>query len=206
MLSTGDPRVDESTDDWVIGSDEVGYGCLAGPLTVCAAMTHRTWSAPGVGDSKKLTEVQRERAFEKWSPKVLHQLVWVTPEQIDHYGVWQALIQAHKVAILRLLEKAQGSTLVVVDGFKDGDPGIGIPNVVYLPKADTLVPAVSIASIIAKVSRDRYMVEQDRVYPGYDLASCKGYGTPRHQAGLDRLGPCAIHRKSYTPVAKAVGS
>ncbi len=93
-------------------------------------------------------------------------------------------------------------TLVIVDGFKGQEARFGIPGLIGLPKADDLIPAVSLGSIIAKVSRDRYMVEMDKKYPGYGFAKNSGYGVPEHQAGLARLGVCDIHRRSYAPIRK----
>ncbi len=97
--------------------------------------------------------------------------------------------------------------LVVVDGIVDPELEKGLtyaPRVFCLPKADSLVPAVALASIIAKVTRDRMMVEWDKKYPGYGFAHNSGYGTPEHQEALGKLGPCPIHRTQYAPVHRAM--
>jgi ribonuclease HII len=204
MLKTGNALIDNSTAEWVIGSDEVGYGAWAGPLVVCATLVHRSWTAAGVGDSKKIVEKERERIcdhFTQVSP-VTHLLVWVTPKKIDELGVYKALVGAHQVAILGVMDKAKSPPLVIVDGFPQGTGAIGVHNAVGLPKADGLVSAVGLASIIAKVTRDRFMQKQSQEYPGYGFGNHKGYGTPEHERALDKLGVCAIHRKSYDPIRK----
>jgi ribonuclease HII len=205
-MKTGRPEIDDSDAEWVVGSDEVGYGSWAGPLVVCAVAVKRTWSDASVGDSKKLTPKKRRDAYERWTKvtPVLHHLVEASPARIDELGVWQALLAAHRKALETLLKKLTGTVLVVVDGFKDGAHHIGVPGAIGLPKADDLIPAVSLASIIAKVTRDEMMERYARQYPGYALASNKGYGTADHQAGLDRLGPCALHRRSYAPIAERI--
>jgi ribonuclease HII len=157
----------------------------------------RDWVGPkGLTDSKKLTEARREALFELLmkDPQVRVQTQFMYPFEIDARGVYRANIHLHL-----LVHGTNTEILHVADGNLD----LG-PDIVSLPKADTLVPAVSAASIIAKVRRDREMVGYDRTYPGYDFAGSKGYGVPKHQAGLSLLGPCKIHRMSYAPVAAAV--
>jgi ribonuclease HII len=202
---TGNSAIDHSTADWVVGSDEVGYGAWAGPLVVCAVALPRGFNEPGIGDSKKLSEIQRGRVFDRFtkSTPVRHHLVWVHHQAIDQEGVWKALLRAHREALTTVLAQVAGSTLRVVDGFPNGTDGIGVPGAIGLPKADMLVPAVSLASIIAKVTRDRHMHELAGQYPGYGFASHKGYGTPEHQRALQEKGPCEIHRKSYAPIKNA---
>jgi len=200
---TGVPAIDESTAEWCIGSDEVGYGAWAGPLIVCAVAVKRTWSDKSVGDSKKLSPTKRRRAYERWTmvTPVAHHLVTAEPGRIDELGVWQALLAAHRKAIEGVRQKVSGTALIVIDGFKDGADPIGVPGAVSLPRADDLVPAVSLASIIAKVTRDELMVREARNHPGYGFSRNMGYGTPEHQDGLKRLGPCPLHRRSYAPIS-----
>jgi len=204
MKLTGNVEIDTSTAEWVVGSDEVGFGSWAGPLIICAAALPRTWSGTGLGDSKKLSEKQRRKAFERWTLETpaLHHLVSVSPERIDELGVYEALILAHRKALETVLTKVQGTVLIVVDGFKDGTKRIGVPGSIGLPKADNLVPAVSLASILAKVTRDELMARAAKEYPGYGFSRNVGYGTPEHQEALAKLGPCALHRRSYAPIAK----
>ena len=223
-MQTGNPRIDSSTaklvcgsDEagryevppalaarlkeaaFVVASDEAGYGAWAGPLVVVSVCVPRDWVGPkGLTDSKKLTEARRETLFELLiaDPGVQWVSHFTGPTEIDKLGVYRANIRAH-IAVHG--SRTEAGCLHVADGNLD----LG-PNIVSQPKADALVPAVSAASIIAKVRRDREMVGYDRTYPGYDFAGSKGYGVPKHQAGLSLLGPCKIHRMSYAPVAAAV--
>lgn len=203
---TGNDAIDKSQADWIVGSDEVGYGAWAGPLLVCAAAVARSFNPPGVGDSKKLTERMREHAFDRYTKTTpaTHHLVWVSAEDIDRQGVWKALLGAHREALENVIGRVEGSKTVVVDGFPHGTQDIGVQGAIGLPKADQLVPAVGLASIIAKVSRDRLMQQLDRQHPGYGFGAHKGYGTPAHQRALRELGPCDIHRKSYAPIKDAL--
>lgn len=205
---TGVSAIDHSTADWVVGSDEVGYGAWAGPLLVCAVAVPRGFAEPGIGDSKKLSEKQREQAFDRFtrSTPVKHHMVWVHSQDIDQEGVWKALLRAHRVALETVIAMVEGSTLRVIDGFPNGTEAIGVPGAIGLPKGDQLVPAVSLASILAKVTRDRHMVTLAGQYPGYGFGAHKGYGTPDHQRALKEKGPCEIHRKSYAPIKSALTS
>lgn len=199
MKPTGDPRIDESKHTVIVGSDEVGFGAWAGPLVVAAVATPRNWSDPRVKDSKKLSERQREALYEEFfKPEGFPMnVVIVEPSTIDSRGVWSCLVEAHYDATHGMNDRLVDEPLIIVDGQVPVEGGIS------LPKADNLVPAVALASIIAKVTRDRIMVKLDRQFPGYDLSSSKGYGVPKHQSGLEKLGPCPIHRRSYEPVARA---
>ena len=121
---------------------------------------------------------------------------------MDAQGIYAAIIGAHTEAIRQVLLQHQGTgavgkVLVVVDGNLPLQ-GVGVS----LPKADALIPAVSIASIIGKVSRDSYMDRMDGEYPGYGFAKHNGYGVPAHRDALQRLGVCPIHRRSYAPIAR----
>lgn len=173
---------------------------------MCAVALPKDFNEPGIGDSKKLSKKQRELAFDRFtrSTPVKHHLVWVPSKEIDQEGVWKALQRAHREALLAVLALVEGSTLRVIDGFPHGTEGIGVPDAIGLPKGDQLVPAISLASIIAKVTRDRHMAQLAEQYPGYGFASHAGYGTPEHQQAVVRMGPCEIHRKSYDPIKKAL--
>ena len=195
-MNTGHPQIDDAPQALILGSDEVGFGAWAGPLVVAAVAVPRDWTDPRVKDSKKLTERQREAAYGAFKDSYPSALVIVSAEVIDQKGVWEALREAHQDAIRLVLDQCLVQPLIVVDGNLD------IPDAVALPKADQLVPAVSLASILAKVTRDKIMLDLDQKYPGYAFAKSKGYGTQAHQAGLERLGPCPEHRRSYEPVAR----
>lgn len=204
MARTGVAAIDETKALYIVGSDECGYGSWAGPLFVCAALVTREWPFAGeVCDSKDVKEAKREAIYRKIHSHLLFSIVEVPSSEIDARGVYTCLLAAHEQAIREVKEKhfalgCIGEILTVVDGT------LKIPGAIALPDADALVPAVSAASIIGKVTRDRLMVKQGALYPGYDFASNKGYRSPKHDAGLQKLGPCPIHRRSYAPIAKLV--
>ena len=189
--------------EFICGSDEVGFGSWAGPLVVCAAVVPSTWSAPGVTDSKKLTPAARDRAYEMLVATVTYGIVEIPSSEIDKNGVSAAWEFGHSRAIQIALDqhKAKGHPdlpMVIIDGSR------GVLGARTLPKADLLVPAVSAASIIAKVHRDRLMQALDKLHPGYGWDSNSGYGTPQHQEGLRRHGVTEHHRRSYAPIADLV--
>ena len=191
----------------ILGSDEVGYGCWAGPLVVCAVAGPLGWDDPRVKDSKQLSESQLETLYEEFFPdeRFVISLSIVEPQGIDNMGVYHALLYAHREAVESTYSRLVcDPPLVVIDGdLPVHNIGLTCP-VVALPKADILVPECALASIIAKVTRDRMMLELDQRFPGYGFSQHVGYGTPQHQEALDKLGPCDIHRTSYKPVRDAI--
>jgi ribonuclease HII len=186
--------------DYVCGSDECGYGSWAGPLIVCAAVTPRTWSSPRVTDSKALSPRAREDLDPGLRSSFPYFIVRVDPEEIDRVGVGGALLDAHARAIQGALDKHGFPQMpfVIIDGNR------GILGATPLPKADVLIPAVSVASIIGKVYHDRIMRELDERHPGYGFRTNQGYGSKAHREALDRLGVSPVHRKSYSPMAEMV--
>ena len=191
------------THEFICGSDEVGLGSWAGPLTVCAAVVPRGWAWPGVTDSKKLSRLARERLYPELIKQVTHCLVHVDPPVFDGKGAGRALLEAHALAIQGALQKHlenghRDTPLVIIDGVRE------LAGAIPLPKADLLIPAVSAASIIAKVSHDWAMDELDLKYPGYFLSKNSGYGTRAHRAALQRLGVSRAHRRSYSPMSEMV--
>lgn len=201
-------------DDWtgaVVASDEVGYGSYAGPLVVCAASAPIGWDDPRVKDSKALSYKALDALFEELAgdPRFVLSIITVSSEEIDQMGVYKALLSAHRLALQDVAARNaerhnKGPFLGVVDGNLPVHT-FGLPfELVALPKADRLVPECSLASILAKVTRDRMMVALDKEFPGYGLDSNKGYGTPDHHAALEKLGPCPQHRKSYAPIARLI--
>lgn len=211
MKPTGNKLIDEGEHPIIIGSDESGYGSMAGPLCVAAVGLPRGFDDPEVKDSKQRTEAQREALYEKYMGDYVSWVEVVEAEAIDRMGVYSALLYAHRTCLQNVLkyQKADDryvfNPLVVVDGNLPVEQfGLGDVPAVALPKADDLVPACSMASIFAKVTRDRIMVEMDAKFPGYGLAEHKGYVTPEHKAALKKLGACPIHRQSYAPVAEVV--
>ncbi len=187
---------------WVIGTDEVGYGAWAGPLVVAAVLVPKGWIPPaGLTDSKKVKkEEAREQLFDVLlaDPSVQHLVHTTPPEKLDQLGVGVALVQAHQ-SLHASFRMVQPSALCIADGNLALGAGI-----LSEPRADGYVSAVSAASIIAKVTRDRVMREADNLYQGYGFASHKGYGGNEehaHMKALRKLGPCPIHRRSYQPIA-----
>lgn len=199
-------------DNWkgsIVASDEVGYGAWCGPLVVCAATGPRGWDDPRVQDSKlferETGEKERSAIYEEFfpDPRFVFALVTVPAEGVDRMGVYDALLYAHAKALREVARQFPDKPLGVVDGTLPVHKFEVAFDLVALPKGDQLVPECSLASIIAKVTRDRMMVEMDAKYPGYGLASNKGYGgNEAHDHGLKRLGPCHEHRKTFAPIAR----
>lgn len=183
----------------IIGIDEVGRGPWAGPLVVGAVILGD--DIEGLDDSKKLSKKRRDTlSAEIYSKAIAVGLGWVAAEEIDRIGLSKSL----ELATIRAIEEIKVPySSIVIDGtinfLKDTGKG---PYVTTLPKADSIVPSVSAASIIAKVARDNYMAEQDLIYPGYSFKSHVGYGTSAHRKAIDELGVTPLHRLSFAPLAK----
>ncbi|MEO5830615.1 MAG: ribonuclease HII [Rhodanobacter sp.] len=178
------------------GVDEAGRGPLAGPLAVAAVILDPSRPIAGLNDSKKLSEAKREALY----PQIIERaLAWcvvlIEPDEIDRLNIFQATMTGMSRAVAGLAPAALDA---LIDGNKLPQdlpcPGRAIVG------GDALEPAISAASILAKVSRDRLMMAMDLVHPGYGFAVHKGYPTPAHLAALQRLGPCAQHRRSFAPV------
>ena len=188
----------EAPPTYVVGSDEAGYGAWAGPLCVAAVRVPVGWKPPlGLGDSKKLSEAQRETllaALER-DPNVKSRVILLAATTIDKQGVYACLRQAHETLHQELSWGLEG-VRCIADGNLQLQGGIE-----SIPKADGTVPAVSAASIFAKVLRDNEMVRLAAQFPGYGFEKHKGYGVPMHEEALRKLGPCSLHRMSYAPIA-----
>lgn len=192
----------------MVASDECGYGPWAGPLVVCAASAPIGWDDPRVRDSKDFDrESQREVLYDEFfhDPRFIFALSITEASRIDEIGIRVALIRGHAKVLGEVAARLQGHTLGVVDGtLPVHEFGLGF-DLVALPKADQLVPECSLASIIGKVTRDRIMTTLDQKYPGYGFSRNKGYGgSAVHYEGLDKLGPCPEHRRSYAPIARRI--
>jgi ribonuclease HII len=178
----------------VAGIDEVGRGCLAGPVTSAAVILPPDWSPRGLRDSKLLKPEERRRLSAEIKD---HALAWsiafVGPELIDRINILQATLLASTLAAARLPIRPDALLLDAVSL-----PEVPVHQRV-LVSADRLCVSVAAASVIAKVARDALMEEYDILYPGYDLAGNKGYAAPEHRAGLEALGLCPIHRISFAP-------
>jgi len=183
--------------DCLAGVDEVGRGPLAGPVVAAAVILDPARPVDGLRDSKKLTERRREILAEEIRGKALAwSLGRAEVHEIDDINILQASLLAMQRAVAGL---SLAPELVLVDGNRC--PALDYPSQAVI-KGDSLVPAISAASIIAKVSRDREMVELDAEYPGYGLARHKGYPSKLHLEALRTLGVTPIHRRSYAPVRR----
>lgn len=181
------------------GVDEAGRGPLAGPVTAAAVILDPARPIPGLDDSKKLSEKKRDALEPLIRERALAFCVAsASAEEIDAVNILQATLLAMRRAVAGLATAAQA---VVVDGNKVTDFGVPAEAVIG---GDARVPAISAASILAKVARDREMVALDAQFPGYGFARHKGYGTAVHMAALARLGPTPQHRRSFAPVAAAI--
>ena len=180
----------------VAGVDEAGRGPLAGPLAVAAVILDPARPIAGLDDSKKLSAARREALYPLIIERALaYCVVLIEPDEIDRLNIFQATMAGMSRAIAGLSPAAQHA---LIDGNQ-------LPRDLPCPGraiigGDALEPAISAASILAKVSRDRLMVALDAAHPGYGFAVHKGYPTPAHLAALQRLGPCAQHRRSFAPV------
>ena len=181
----------------VAGVDEAGRGPLAGPVVAAAVILDERHPIKGLADSKKLTALRRERLFDEIRAKALCcSIAEASVEEIDRLNILQATLVAMRRAVAGLRLKPNK---VLVDGNR-------LPALEVLAEAivggDALVPAISAASILAKVHRDRWCLTLDQQYPQYGFAKHKGYGTAAHLAALQTHGPCAQHRTSFRPVAE----
>lgn len=205
--TVGMQRLLSSSAEHVIGIDEVGMGCWAGPVVVAGVCMLRTWGHSDVKDSKKMTHLSRQKALYKHIyPNALGYVVLSkTSVEIDKVGIKTAHAQLMEGVGLYLRRRFPDA-LVVQDGnekfaIPNGQvPNTGYVNVINFSKADVLVPSVSAASILAKVSRDLYMREEAKKYPGYGFETNVGYHSDLHRKALDRWGITPIHRRSYEPV------
>jgi ribonuclease HII len=184
----------------IAGVDEAGRGPLAGPVMAAAVILDDLHPIKGLADSKKLTALQRERLFDEIRGKALcFALAQASVQEIDELNILQATLLAMRRAVdgLRLIPK-----LVLVDGNRLPVLPMRAEAIV---QGDDKVAAISAASILAKVTRDRWCLELDHEHPAYGFAKHKGYGTAEHLAALQANGPCALHRKSFRPVAELLG-
>ncbi len=199
----------------LVGSDECGLGSWAGELVTCAVAAPCDWDPgdPLVRDSKTLSPAQREEVYKRYfnqEAEEEHKLV-ISPAvievgELNCHPIHDCLKRAHGMAITGTFWRLPCLPLVVVDGIVEPDFSTLSykPQVYCLPKADSLVPAVALASIIAKVTRDRMMVEWAKKYPEYGFDKSMGYGTKYHAEALKKYGPCPIHRVSYGPIRQAI--
>ncbi len=176
----------------VCGADEAGAGPLAGAVYAAAVILPPELEIKGLNDSKKLSEKRREQLFPVIQEKaVAWAVAWVDEKEIDEINILNARLLAMKRAIEQLSPAAE---YALIDGNRDA--GITIPHETVV-KGDSRSASIAAASILAKVSRDRYMVEMAQQYPQYEFEHHKGYPTKRHYELLRQYGPCPIHRRSF---------
>ncbi len=187
----------------VAGVDEAGRGPLAGPVVAAAVILPATWANGGfdarltdLNDSKQLTEAQRENFFEiiTTHPDLRYAIAIVDAATIDRINILQATHRAMNEALAKLQPQPQH---VLVDGRPV--KSMTLPQTA-LVKGDSRSYSIAAASVLAKVTRDRMMLEFDAKFPGYGFAVHKGYGTPQHLAAIEKLGPCPIHRMTFAPL------
>lgn len=168
------------------GIDEAGRGCLAGPLVVAGVILKEP--VLGLNDSKLLSEKQREYFFEILQTKAEFKIVFCDHEMVDTKGLSSCL----NYAIETIKSHFKGHEILM-----DGNCSFGVTGISTMVKADAKVPEVSAASILAKVSRDRYMYQIAPLYPDYEFEKHKGYGSALHITKIKTFGYCEIHRKSF---------
>lgn len=184
------------------GVDEAGRGPLAGPVYAAAVILDPARPIEGLRDSKQLSPQQRARlAIEIRATALAWQIAWADVEEIDCLNILGATLLAMRRAVSGLVLRP---SLVQVDGNRLPFLTDCCDRVEAVVKGDSLVAAISAASILAKDARDALMPELERAYPGYQLAAHKGYPTPDHLTALARLGPCPQHRRSFAPVQAVI--
>ncbi len=174
----------------VAGMDEVGRGPLAGPVVTACIIVPQDKLVSGVNDSKKVSEKKREKLFDLLMERAEYvRTGWRTPQVIDEINI----LAATKSAMEEAASGAENAHFLV-----DAVTGLHLPgSVTPLIHGDAISYMIAAASIIAKVTRDRYMIELDAKYPEYGFARNKGYGTPEHIAALKKYGPCPEHRRTF---------
>ncbi len=187
------------TPGLVAGVDEAGRGPLAGPVVAAAVILDDLHPIAGLADSKKLTAARREKLYDEIRAKALCcSIAEASVEEIDTLNILQATLLAMRRAVEGLRLKpakvlVDGNRLPVLDVLAEA-----------IVKGDATVPAISAASILAKVHRDRWCAEYDREFPQYGFAAHKGYGTAVHLAALREHGACPQHRKTFSPVTEVL--
>jgi ribonuclease HII len=192
---------------FVAGADEAGCGPLAGPVVSAAVMFPCSWAEGGLpsrlrglNDSKQLDAEQREKFFQVLTtdPEVQHAVVVIDVEMIDRINIRQAAWRGMHQALDRLNPRPLHA---LIDGLRI--KWLPYPQTA-LVEGDARSYSIAAASVLAKVTRDRLMVEFDQMYPGYGFAEHKGYCTPKHYAAIEKLGACPIHRRSFAPFRPVV--
>lgn len=176
----------------ICGVDEAGRGPLAGPVCAAAVILPANAEIPGLNDSKKLSDKKRRELYPIIKEKAIaYGIAFADHKEIDEINILQATYLAMERAISHLSVKPE---LALIDGNRAKDFGIPVETVIH---GDSLSASIAAASVLAKVTRDDYMLEMANTYPGYDFEIHKGYGTKAHYAALTKLGASPIHRMSF---------
>ena len=179
----------------VAGLDEAGRGCLAGPVVAAAVILPRDWLHAEINESKQLTAHQRDTLFAVIHEHALGIGVGIASvEVVDRLNILQATYVAMKEAVSNL---SSPPDFLLLDAVQLSNMPMPQHSII---KGDTLSLSIAAASIIAKVTRDRLMVEYDQQYPAYGFAAHKGYGTQQHRSAIKQYGPCPIHRRTFRGV------
>ena len=182
----------EGQYELICGIDEAGRGPLAGPVVAVAVILPKDCEILGLNDSKKLSEKKREELYDEIMEKAVAAAVGIVgPGRIDEINILQATYEAMRQAVGKL---SKAPELLLNDAVRI--PDITLPQVPII-KGDAKSISIGAASIVAKVTRDRLMVEYDKIMPGYGFAANKGYGSAEHIAALKKYGPTPIHRRSF---------
>ena len=178
--------------DLICGVDEAGRGPLAGPVCAAAVILPKGLVIPGLNDSKKLSDKRRRELFPIIQQEaVSFGIAFASQEEIDEINILQATFLAMRRAIDQLNPRPE---FALIDGNRETDFGVPCKTII---KGDSLSANIAAASVLAKVTRDNWMIEAAEKYPGYGFEIHKGYGTKAHYEALEKLGPCAIHRRSF---------
>jgi ribonuclease HII len=185
----------------VVGLDEAGRGPLAGPVVASAVVLPKKFKTDGIGDSKSLTPAARDRAYDRIMKRAVSVGVGVVDvDEIDRVNILQATYIAMRAALANV---SAAFDFILVDGLPVPDLPARSKAIV---KGDMKSVSIGAASIIAKVTRDRIMLEIDVHYPEYGFSNHKGYGTPEHLAAIAKHGPCPCHRRSFAPIAERLAN
>jgi ribonuclease HII len=189
--------MDAAAAGWIAGADEVGRGALAGPVYAAAVIFPPGRKLRGLNDSKKLTRDAREALVPRIQARAIAWAVAsATLEEIERLNILHASLLAMRRAVEAL---GVAPALLRVDGIHTPAAACAVEAIVG---GDAKVPAIMAASVLAKVARDAEMRQLDLAHPGYGFAEHTGYATPQHLEALQRLGPCAIHRRLFEPVCQ----
>ena len=176
----------------ICGVDEAGRGPLAGPVCAAAVILPKGLVIPGLNDSKKLSDKRRRELFPIIQQEaVSFGIAFASQEEIDEINILQATFLAMRRAMEQLNPQPD---FALIDGNRETDFGVPCRTVI---KGDSLSANIAAASVLAKVTRDNWMMEAAEKYPGYGFEIHKGYGTKAHYAALEKLGPCPIHRRTF---------